>query len=280
MTEYLAKTKYGDMKLSLLMDDLFKRQEEAVKRGEPQYRGFERWLDMWGEMVWAYAGRVTKNNIGGMQSTREWQDWAKANPDIVDKYPLVGGYLGPAGGDFSIDVWSEQLTVGAKDINDVKEASRQAQQSLGNYLYYKVVESLPPGQENTLNSRTLKANKIVEIESRFPDWSRPGASNERAREDRGNKIAQLRSMTEDKTLAGIPLVQALKEYFNARDNGLARATKETRGLTVVNWTNAKASLKFRNYLRNDLAPYLIQTTPEFKRVWDQVLSFEFIVDEG
>lgn len=280
ITEWVAQTKYGNMEVAILLDDLYQKEQQAVQNGEPAYRAFERWLDMWGEAVWVYAGRVTKNNVGGLQSSREFQNWAKDNPDILQDYPLVGGYLGPAGGEFSIDAWSEQLGVGAKSIKTVQEASEQAQQSLGNYLYYKFVGSIPPEYANSLDARVAKGAKIVEIEGMLPDWSRPGASSERAKEATRQKVAQLRSMTEDKSLENLPIVGALKEYFSLRDEAIQQAIASTPGLTETNWATApKIGRDLRLFLAEQVAPYVIGMSPDFRRVWEQVLSFEFIVDE-
>jgi hypothetical protein len=280
MTNWIAETKFGNVGLAVLLNDLRAKEQEARNNGEPVYKGFERWLNMWGEQVWAYAGSVTKTNIGGLESTRQFQEWANENGAILERYPLVGGYLGPSGGDFGIDVWSEQLTVGARNVNDVEDAARQAQQYFGNYLYYKFLDSIPPSQMNSNRTRVLKANKIVEIEQTMPEWSRPGASGERAREENRNKIDQLRSIAVDPKLQANPVVKGLREYFTAFNEELAAEMAKKPGLTLTNWsTGSKAGRDLRNFLREDLAPWIIDKYPEFKRVWDQVLSYEFVVDE-
>jgi hypothetical protein len=279
-TEYLAMTKVGLVPRNIVMQDLTIREEQARKKGLPAYTAFGDWLNAWGEMVWVYSGSVTQANVGGLLTTREFDEWSRENSSLFKDYPLVAGYLGPDGGNPDIDVWSRQLRSNMRDISTLEESSRESQQANGNYMYYTFVDSASPQQQKTQEFRTQRDALINDLRERFPFWAAPGDSREAYASRNRKQLQQLRLMTQDKDLATDPTVMALKEYFDARDQSVANALASTKGLTEENWKkNNKIGRPLRNHLRDVTALNLIAKYPSFKRVWDQVLSFEFVADK-
>jgi hypothetical protein len=279
-TEYLAKTKVGLVPRNIVMRDLTVKEERARKEGRPAHTAFGEWLDTWGDMVWIYAGSTTKANIGGLLTTREFDNWARSNSGLFEKYPNVAGYLGPDGGNPDIDVWSSQVRSSYRDINTMEEAKRQADQQNGNYKYYKFVESATPGQQKTQLFRDQRDALINDLKEQFPFWAAPGDNRGEYSQRNDRQIAELRLITKDKNLADEPTVMALKEYFDARDQSVANALSITPALTEENWkNNNKIGRPLRNHLRDVTAAAIIAKYPSFKRVWDQVLSFEFVADK-
>jgi hypothetical protein len=279
-TEYLAKTKVGLVPRNIVMRDLTVREDRARKEGRPSHTAFGEWLEAWGDMVWIYAGSTTKANVGGLLTTREFDEWARNNSDIFKKYPNAAGYLGPDGGNPDIDVWSSQVRSGYRDINTMEEAKREADQQNGNYKYYKFVESASPQQQKTQLFRNQRDALINDLREQFPFWGAPGDNRGEYAQRTNRRIAELRLMTEDKKLADEPTVMALKAYFDARDQSVANALAKTSSLTEENWKkDNKIGKPLRNYLRDVTAASIIAKYPSFKRVWDQVLSFEFVADK-
>ena len=280
VTEYLAMTDAGLVKRNTVMRDLTIREERARKEGRQTHTAFGEWIEAWGPLVWIYAGSTTKANVGGLLTTREFQAWSSKNSDLFNKYPSVAGYLGPDGGNPDIDVWSNQLRSGYRDINTVEESRSEADQANGNYKYYTFVDSATPQQQKTQVFRDQRDALINDLREEFPFWAAPGDNRGDYAKRNREQIAELRLMTKDKNLAGDPTVMALKDYFNARDQSVANALAATSALTEENWKNDnKIGRPLRNHLRDVTAASIIARFPSFKRVWDQVLSFEFVADK-
>jgi hypothetical protein len=64
-----------------------------------------------------------------------------------------------------------------------------------------------------------------------------------------------------------------------RDQAVAGMVQFNANVNVGNWGTVKAAKPLRLYLSTQLAPYLIEQNPAFRDVYEQVLSYEFIVDE-
>lgn len=280
ITEYLAMTDAGLVNRNTVMRDLTIREERARKEGRQTHTAFGEWIEAWGPLVWIYAGSTTKANVGGLLTTREFDAWAGENSDLFKKYPTVAGYLGPDGGNPDIDVWSRQLRSGYRDINTVEEARREADQANGNYKYYTFVDSATPQQQKTQAFRDQRDALINDLREQFPFWAAPGDNRGEYAKRNREQIAELRLMTKDKNLSGDPTVMALKDYFAARDQSVANALAAIPALTEENWKNDnKIGRPLRNHLRDVTAASIIARFPSFKRVWDQVLSFEFVADK-
>lgn len=279
-TEYLAMTKVGLVPRNIVMRDLTIREERARKEGRQPHTAFGEWLEAWGDMVWIYAGSTTKANVGGLLTTREFDEWSRTNSKLFKKYPDVAGYLGPDGGNPDIDVWSRQVRSGYRDINTMEDARREADQANGNYKYYTFVDSATPQQQKTQVFRDQRDALINDLREQFPFWAAPGDNRGEYVKRNQTQLAQLRLMTKDKNLASDPTVMALKEYFDVRDQSVANALAGIPKLTEENWKNDnKIGRPLRNHLRDVVAANIIARYPSFKRVWDQVLSFEFVADK-
>jgi len=280
MTTWLAHTKYGAVDVGIIMDDLFNKETAATKAGEPAYKGFNAWLEQWGEIVWPYVTSLTESTIGGQIATTEYQNWTKENGYILGKYPTVAGYFGPRTGERNFDAYQQQLNVDTRNIADPKENIAEAQNRLGNYLYYKLVDSIPENQMNSVEAKQAKANAVILIEEQLDGWQRPGTTNKVREAKTRDKIAELRAITKDSKLKESPVTKAVADYLAARDQAIAQEITSSKGaVSQTNWTDSKAGKPVRNYLSVVVAPALIASVPEFRDVYEQVLAYEFIVDE-
>ena len=262
------------------MDDLFNKETAATKAGEPAYKGFNAWLEQWGEIVWPYVTSLTESTIGGQIATTEYQNWTKENGYILGEYPTVAGYFGPRTGERNFDAYQQQLNVNTRNIVDPKENIAEAQNRLGNYLYYKLVDSIPQNQINSVEAKQAKANAVILIEEQLSGWQRPGTTNKVREAKTRDKIAELRAITKDPKLKESPVAKAVADYLAARDQAIGQEITSSKGaVSQTNWTNSKAGKPVRNYLSAVVAPALIAVVPEFRDVYEQVLAYEFIVDE-
>jgi hypothetical protein len=279
LTEWVTKTKYGNVDAAIVMDDLYKRQEEKQKLGLPSSQAFAEWLGFWGEIVWPYTGTLTRSNIGGQVASREFNAWASENKDLVDQYPLVAGYLGPRSGDRTFEAWQQQSQSGRREIKDVETASQEAQQRLGNYLYYSFRDNFTEDQLKMPQVRSLLADKLQAISTDLPLYSPPGEQRKDSQERVRRQLSQLRAIVDNPDLRGNGVVQTLSQYFDARDKAVNAMIASNGTVNVGNWGTVKAAKELRLYLANQLAPFLIAQNPAFRDVYEQVLSYEFIVDE-
>ncbi len=279
LTEWLAKTEYGTVELSIILEDLFKKQEQARTMGEPTFNGFSRWLEFWGQDVWAYATSLSKSNIGGQIATREFESWATGNEKLLAKYPLTSGYFGPRGGERSLEAWLSQSGLGRRDIKDLKEVRPDVEQKLGNYLYYDAKGLFTEEQlRNPLNRQQLSI--FAEgIQQTLPFWNPPGSSSQEFRRNIDKQILELRSIVKDPLASKDGFSSIVADYLAARDSALDTQMKVNPKLNLGTWYNSKAGKPVRDYLRNQVAPILSAKDSRFVDLWEQVLSYEFIEDE-
>lgn len=279
LTEWVAKTKYGNIDAAIVIDDLRTREDEFRKLGLPSSDAFGSWLDTWGEIVWPYTGTLTKNNIGGQVATTEFNEWVQQNQQLVKEYPLIAGYLGPRTGDRSLEAWIQQSQAGRREIKDVEEATTEAQQRLGNYLYYSEKDKYTADQLKTPQVRQILANKLNEIEEKYPLFSPPGEARLDVQARNRKQIDQLRAAANNPALQDNPVIRDLNIYFRLVDQSIQNAIRSNSTITVKNWTNVKAARDLRLHIDQRIAAALIANNPSFRDVYEQVLSYEFVVDE-
>jgi hypothetical protein len=276
ITNWVAKTKYGNTDLGVLLSDLSKKEQAAIENGQPIYTAFNQWLDQWGELVWVYSGRITKATVGGLQATREWQKWAGDNKELLDKYGSVAGYFGPQSGEFDIDVYRQQYDNDRREVNNLEEATKQSHQRMGDFVYYRFLESVPVDQRTSSIFRAQRDELVNTLQQDLALWERPServvTSNQRTRD----QLSDLRAISQDPQYQGNELVRAVKEYFDIRDQSLDNFLAANPKVTVESWVrDSKASLPIRQHLEQNVAPYLVSKYPQFLQLWDRVLSAEF-----
>lgn len=279
LTEWIATTPYGSVELSIILEDLYRKEEEARQMGEPTFNGYSRWIEFWGKDVWAYATTLSNSNIGGQIATREFETWAKSNQPLLDKYPLVAGYFGPRGGERNLEAWLSQSETGRRPIRDLPSARAEAEQRMGNYLYYDAKNRFTEEElENPVNRQQLSIFR-EQISAVLPMWNRPGSTIGEFRERIDDQISELRNIIKDPRLAGDDLVPIIRDYLKARDSALATQMKIDPKVNLDSWYRSKAGRPIRDYLRYELAPYLSSRNTRFTDLFEQVLSYEFTEDE-
>ena len=113
----------------------------------------------------------------------------------------------------------------------------------------------------------------------LPLYAPPGEQRIDSKQRVRKQIGQLEAIAKNPDLAQNPVVSSLKEYFKSRDQAINAMIAANGTVNVGNWGTVKAAKQLRLYLSNTLAPALIQQNPLFRDVYEQVLSYEFIVDE-
>ena len=275
MTTWMAHTKHGVVEVGILADDLYVRETAAVKRGEPRYKGFEGWLNFWGEQVWPYVSSLTTSNVGGQIATEEFERWARKNTGLLKEYPLLGGYLGPRDGIRNFDAWAAQMDAGRRTLVDPAISTANAQNRLGKELFRSFKEQFTAEDLKTTGTKQSIADKTIEIEKRLPGWGRPGSTVGQFASKIRDDIKELRLMIADPKASKLPIVQAVATYLTNRDAAILTAIKGNPAITQTNWMTVKSGYELRVYLATQLAPFVASQTPAFQDLYDQVLSYEF-----
>lgn len=283
LTTWVTETQYGSFDAAIVIDDLRNREDKARAEGRPSSDAFGEWLATWGQIVWPYTGSITKSNIGGQIASTEFNDWVRDNEQLVKEYPLVAGYLGPRTGDRSFEAWVQQSQAGRRQIKDVRVEAEEASQRLGNYLYYSYKDQLAaqysPRQMASPDVRRLLANKLDEVKQQLPLFVPPGEAGAARRLKTQRQIQQLRAISKNPDLQNNSVVQTLREYFAVVDQSIANTMAENRSVNIQNWGTAKAAKGLRIDIDTRIAPQLIAKNPAFRDVYEQVLSYEFVLDE-
>jgi hypothetical protein len=275
MTEWLATTKYGQVEVGILLDDLNKLERDAVAAGEPSYNGFNRWIEKWGESVWVYTASLSQPTIAGQSASKEFEAWSKDNRDFLDKYKYAGGYFGPRG-EFDLDVYSRQIEAERWQARSPEDAISSAQNKMGNYLYYKFTNQFPDAFKRTPDYKVAVSEWANQIKTDYPGWERPGLQAQERSSRLNDQLIELRRMAQDDEVDP-RYSEPVTKYFAALDEALSQEAK--RGVTLDNWGNSKAGFPVREYIRNQVVPNILAQHPEFTPVWEQVLSYELQIDE-
>ena len=275
MTEWLATTKYGQVEVGVLLDDLNKLERDAVAAGEPSFNGFNRWIEKWGEAVWVYTASLSQPTIAGQSASKEFEAWSKDNRKFLDKYKYAGGYFGPRG-EFDLDVYSRQIEAEKWERRSPEDAVSSAQNKMGNYLYYKFTNQFPDAFKRTPDYKVAVSEWANQIKTDYPGWERPGLQAQERSDRLNDQLIELRRMAKDDGVDS-RYREPVTKYFAALDDALSQEAK--RGVTLDNWGNSKAGFPVREYIRNEVVPNILAQHPEFTPVWEQVLSYELQIDE-
>jgi hypothetical protein len=127
--------------------------------------------------------------------------------------------------------------------------------------------------------RNLLAEKLQAITTDLPLYSPPGEQREKSKDRLRRQLSQLRAIVANPDLQQNGVVRTLASYFDARDKAVDAMIASNKTVNVGNWGTIKPAKALRLYLSEQLAPFLIQQNPSFRDVYEQVLSYEFIVDE-
>ena len=73
-----------------------------------------RFIDTYGEGPFLYAIGKTKAVNGGLSPSKAFGDWEQSHGGFLGSYSKVGGFFGPVGDDFSMEVYQRQLDQGER----------------------------------------------------------------------------------------------------------------------------------------------------------------------
>jgi hypothetical protein len=281
MTKYFVDAGSENVTAGAVLDDFRKFTAESETFSE----GVTRLLDKYGNSAWIFLSGATRA-APGMQPTKEYAEWFRDNKSIVDKYPEIGGYLGPQEGEFDPGAYSEQRTAGYREPADIKERQNKALNNVAWAIYNNKKKELlkeaagggiPADEAQKLPyfKQEMKI-KADEIKRQFPLWSPKAAAGQAE----GTLIAQLEEITrmvEDKKVVSTEIGKAIKEYWDYRNKRINIAIQNEPNLMNDAWRTSTGSPygSLTRYRLTEKGNYLSQKTPGFSVIWENILSKEF-----
>jgi len=282
MTKYFTQIGAENVTTGVVMDDLRNMTDKAIKDGGTYTDGVVSFLDKYGPEAWIYLAGGSEA-APGLAPTKEFAQWQLSNRGLLDKYPLVAGYLGPQDGEFDVKAYSAQAAVGLRKPRDIEARQEKALNSLAwtsyNWRKDQLIKSglkqgFTPSQTMRSNdySAQLKAH-ADQLKQQFPMWNPAATSGERERE-LNNQIVQIERMVTDKKVLATPGGKVLADYWAYRTAQVNAVTKQDPALASGSWRQAKAAAGLRQAL-TDTGYGLAEKYPEFAALWENVLSREF-----
>jgi hypothetical protein len=282
MTKYFTEVDGGNVTTGMAMDELRTMTDTAIKNGGTYTDGVAQFLGKYGPDAWIFLAGGT-NAMPGLAPTKEFAEWTRSNGDLLDKYPLVAGYLGPQGGEFDLKAYSSQSAIGLRTPRDIEARQEKALNSMAwsaynykkdQYLKFGIQQGFTP--EQITRSEDYKADMKAyadTLKKQFPMWN-PAATSGESERELVNEIRQITKMVEDKKVLATPTGKALKLYWDYRTAQVDAITAQDPTLANDSWRKAKAGSTLRQALY-DYGYGLSEKYPDFAALWENVLSREF-----
>jgi hypothetical protein len=281
-TKYFTEIGAENVTQGQVLDDFSKMQEEARKNGGSYTDAVVALFNKYGDGAWVFLAGGTQA-APGLQVTKEYAKWQLANPGLVDKYPLVAGWLGPQTGEYDPAAYRAQSSSGLRKPRDIEQRQERALNNLAwaQYNHYKdqlVDIGAKQGftEQQVKRSENFKAMvkaKSDELKTQFPMWNPAATSGELERE-LVNQIRQIEKMVKDPAVLKLDGGKALQQYWDFRKRSIDLATSQDPSLANDSWRKAKNAGAMRAQLTR-IGEQLVDTYPDFAPLWENILSREF-----
>lgn len=261
--EFKVNTKQGDVYANELSKVFYEMQAENYDTA------VERFLEMFGDDAFMYVAGKTRAIDGGLDASVEFGRWERKNQGLFKTYSEVAGYFAPVGSTFDYQVYLRQIESGSRERLTPDELIKVAQFRVGSAMYRSLRREF--GQNPTDAQEGVLRKFKQEMYDRYPGYQ----NAELDVNQRRTRINNLYDASKDSRLDDNPVAQALRIYFEARDEAVAIA--RSRGIETG--LGGKVNADIRGQLFR-IGESLSSQFPEFDRVWDRVLFGELDIDLG
>lgn len=259
--DFVVETKQGD-KMATEISRLFYKYRE-----ENNETAVQRLMQTLGDDLFLYTTGKSRAAAGGLDGSREFENWMNDNKTLFEKYPEVAGYFGPVGSKFDYKVFVRQFeTSGLREKIKPSEFIDIAQEIVGRAAWRFVLNQFPAKLSQL--DRDIIKDERERIYEQFPGYAKSGV-NVQFNADRIRNLE--RAVANAPELAGNPVAEAAAVYFDERNKRIAEAYARNRKTLA-----AQDNADLRGQLRI-VGEELARLYPEFERLWDDVLFRE--VDE-
>lgn len=217
--------------------------------------------------LWAQS--KSRALVGGIQSSGEFSDWERENGWIKNEAPLSWAWFGPSGSEFSYEAYQRQFRTGQRELIPVREQIAGANTFLARMAFDHRRTVLEQDGELTDDERKELSDLKTELAKQYPGYD-PRAFPNR---DWAAEIRELERVVDEDRFDRLPVTEALRQWFTARTT----AQRVARRMGLTTWLNAKSA----RFIRDDMrvfAAQLMARYPSFRRVYDDLLSWEFSDD--
>ena len=254
-TDFLVKLGETDVWVGQAIADLHRFQLEDYDTST------EKFFKVYDKSFWPYLAKKTRSNFEGLEATREFDKWEYKNKPFLKLWPEVGGYFATVGTDWEWLIYNRQIQDGEREKNPNVLALNEAQWASG-YAQYKISKEAAGLDPNPAQEKILKKVK-EDLGKQYPGFKYPAFDVNKYK----RQIEQLSVAAYSKSMNDNPVAQGLREYFTSRTtalnviagSGVGIAAKKNRGVLLE---------------LEDVAASIIEKYPEFKRVYDRILSKE------
>lgn len=283
LTKYFTDSGAENVTTGVVMDDLRRFIDESQEYSD----AVTKLLDKYGNDTWIYLAGGSQS-VPGMVPSKEYAAWYNKNSSVVSKYPSVGGYFGPQGGDYDPSAFSAQRAAGYRQPQDIKVRQEKALNNLAWVVYKNTANAMIRDgiknyglTEEQVRSSAQFKNKMKEqadlLKKTYPMWNPRIQSGESGRELL-NQMRDIEKMVKDKNILKSPMGKALAEYWNFRTQKVDQFTTDHPDMANETWKDSSKAVGFRQKLEGK-AEEIIAKNPDFQVLWDNVLSREFTPSE-
>lgn len=277
MTKFFTENGSENVTTGVVLDD-YSKMITAEKAGGPD--ATLALLQKYGNSAWIFLAGGTYA-LPGVKPTKEFGVWEQNNSFILDKYPLVGGYLGPQTGEYDPMEYGRQRSEGARTVVDIKTRQNKALSNLAWALHNQSRDMLiNAGTAQGLSVAQIEANSTYiatmkttddKLKKQFPMWD---SSNAQGEANFKNKMMQIKEMVSDPKIASTSGGKALQDYWKSHESLILAAVAANPKLANDSWQTSKDGIVVRQTLTS-IGEGLTNKYPEFAGLWDNVLSKEF-----
>lgn len=282
-TKYFQEVGNGEFITSgQMMDELRTFTNQAIEEGKSYGEGVSKFLDKYGDSAWVYLAGSTRA-LPGMQASKEYYQWELSNGELLDKYPLVAGYMGPQDGEYDPKAYTSQRARGYRSPKEIATRQQEALEDVAWSVYNNTAATLIANgerqgftEEQIRKSEDFQARMKIQsdaLKKSYPTWD-PRVSSGLREQTWNNQEQQIMTMITDEKVLALPAGQALKEYWDYRTRNIDKAVAINPELANESWRTSRAGAGLRAKLVEQ-GEYLVEQYPEFATLWERVLSREY-----
>lgn len=265
--EFLAKDKEGRSVTAQRLGQEFRKLEQA-----DYDTAVDKFLTMFGEDAVLYMQGKTRSLIPAAPVTAEASKWARAHPEIVEKFPHVYGLFAPQGDKLDLSAYTRAIDAGEIEPLTPEQALRSSNATLGRWAYNQAKKRLngATDRESMAWLRTIRNG----LEDLFPGFNDEiGLTGKKKTPE---LIEELERAVKHRDLAKTEVGLSIKVYLAARSKAIEDAVAD--GLSPGGLGTAKRARYLRDWLR-ETADRITAVAPGFALVYERLFEREFTADD-
>lgn len=260
--DFLVKADEKLLRFAWLRDDYYRLLDEKGFEGAD-----EAFLDRWGDGVGLTMQAMTREVTGGIEPTREFDDWAQSHGSLRTDFPAIWAFFGPTGGDFDYNVYTRQIRQGHREALTPEEWLMLGMNHLGQMMQDSLLQQLGPEDQWTDEDRDFKREIEARIRDEYPGYNDFTGLEQRA--DRDEIFAQIDEAVQDDRIAETETGQGLRLYWLAREKVLDYAKEQ--GYQGIDRADDLEEDRVWLYT---IGSAIAQEYPNFAPLWDRHLRQE------